>query len=109
MQKQNNVPQLRMRKRILHILLEFFLENQIQLMDGNSVSVFVSDVEISPDMRNVKIYVDISDFDKDKKSILIRGMNNKYLNVIKSLFARTLNLKYVPEPLFRLREIKIEN
>ena len=99
--KPKSVLQLRTQEKIKHILLNLFSKSEMSL---NNKTFFISiiDVDISPDLRNLKIYIDIMNMEQKNKKDVVKNLNKENLHVIKNLLATKLNLRYVPEPLFIL-------
>lgn len=97
--KEKSILQLRVQEKIKHILLDLFSKSEMSL---NNITFFISvtDVDISPDLRNLKIYIDIINMDMKNKNIVAKNLNNENIHTIKNLLAKKLNLKYVPNPIF---------
>jgi ribosome-binding factor A len=64
----------------------------------------VSDVDISPDFKNLKIFLDISNLNLSIKKEIIKKLNKEDIYIIKKVLAKKINLKFVPEPFFVLDE-----
>jgi ribosome-binding factor A len=101
--KLKTVFQLKIQKRIQCLLLKIFSEGDMSLGD-KKFSISVMDIDISPDLKNLKVSVDIMNIDKKDKLRVIKNLNNENVFVIKKLIAEKINLKYVPDVFFVLDE-----
>lgn len=101
--KPKSVLQLKTQKKIQHILLEFFSKGEMSL-GGQNFTLSISEVDISPNLRNLKVYVDISNMEEKNKKLVIKHLNEQDIYVIKKLLADKINLRYVPETIFILDE-----
>ncbi len=70
------------------------------------VLVSVSDLDISPDLSNVKIYISVLG-DIDSKNKVIKDLNNNSIN-IKNYFPKYVKLRKIPSINFYIDET-IEN
>lgn len=101
--KPKSVLQLRIQEKIQHILLNFFSNSETYLRN-EKFSISIINVDISPNLRNLKIYVDISNMEDKNKKMIIDYLNKKDIYIIKNLLAEKINLRYVPETTFILDE-----
>ncbi len=101
--KPKSVLQLRIQKQIQHLLLDLFSESEMSLGNKN-FSISISSVDISPDLRNLKIFVDIPNIEKKYRIQVVNNLNKDNISIIKRLLADKVNLRYVPEVLFVLDE-----
>lgn len=101
--KPKSVLQLKTQKKIQHILLEFFSKGEMSL-GGQNFTLSINEVDISPNLRNLKVYVDISNMEDKNKKLVIKHLNEQDIYVIKKLLADKINLRYVPETIFILDE-----
>ena len=97
--KPKSVLQIRTQEKIQHILLNLFSKSEMSL-GGKSIFISITNVDISPDLRNLKIYIDIINMDLENKKKVVKSLNKDNIYVIKDTLAKKLNLRYVPEPLF---------
>ncbi len=97
--KPKSVLQLRTQEKIQHVLLDLFSKSEMSL-GGKSFFISVTNVDISPDLRNLKIYIDIINMDMENRKKVVKNLNKENIHVIKDVLAKKLNLRYVPEPLF---------
>lgn len=98
-----SVLQLKIQKQIQRLLSDTFSKSDMSL-GGKSFSIAINDVDISPDLKNLKIFVDMPSIDKTNKIKVIKHFNETDVFVIKKLLAEKINLRYVPEILFILDE-----
>lgn len=99
--KSKSILQFRIQKNIQHLLLNLFSKSEMSLGE-NKFFISVNDVDISPDLRNLKIFVDIQNIDESRKKDIIKLLNKDNIFIIKDLLAKNINLRYVPEPIFIL-------
>lgn len=99
--KEKSVLQLKIQTKIEHLLLEMFSKSEMSF--GNKkFSITITNVDISPDFKNLKIFIEISNIDKKQKEEVIKNLNTKNIYTIKKLLAEKVNLRYVPEVIFIL-------
>lgn len=98
-----SVLQLRMQEKIQHVMLEFFSKGEMSI-GGESFSISITNVDISPNLRNLKVYVDFSIKNEKNKKLVVEHLNKHDMYVIKKLLAEKINLRYVPETIFILDE-----
>lgn len=99
--KPKSVLQLRTQEKVQHILLDLFNESEMSL-GGKIFFISVANVDISPDLRNLKIYIDIINMELENKKKVVKHLNKENIPAIKDVLAKKLNLRYVPEPLFMI-------
>jgi ribosome-binding factor A len=101
--KTKSVLQLKIQKKILCALRESFAENE--MLSTKDFYTTITNVDISPNLRNLKIFVEIFNIKDEKtKKEIIKNFNKKIIYSIKDLIAKQINLKYVPEIIFILDE-----
>ena len=98
-----SVLQLRTQEKIQHVMLEFFSKGEMSI-GGESFSISITNVDISPNLRNLKVYVDFSIKNEKNKKLVVEHLNKHDIYVIKKLLAEKINLRYVPETIFILDE-----
>ncbi|MDR0423041.1 MAG: ribosome-binding factor A [Rickettsiales bacterium] len=100
--KEKSVAQLRMQKKIQQLLQNTFIEADLSL-NNRKFSLTISEVDISPDFRNLKIFMKLPDFflEKDKNNF-IKKMNKEGIFSIKNILAKNINFKYIPDPIFKI-------
>ena len=99
--KEKSVLQLKIQTKIQHLLLELFSKSDMSLGE-NKFSIIITNVDISPDLKNLKVFIEISNLDKKHQDEVIKNLNTKNIYTIKKLLADKVNLRYVPEVLFIL-------
>lgn len=99
--KEKSVLQLRTQEKIQHLLLDLFSKSEMSL-GGKSFFISVNNVDISPNLRNLKIYVDIINMDRADKEKVVKNLNKENIGVIKKMLAEKVNLRYVPDVYFIL-------
>lgn len=98
-----SVLQLRTQEKIQHVMLEFFSKGEMSI-GGEDFSISITNVDISPNLRNLKVYVDFSIKNEKNKKLVVEHLNKHDMYVIKKLLAEKINLRYVPETIFILDE-----
>lgn len=99
--KEKSVLQLKIQTKIEHLLLEMFSKSEMSFGD-KKFSITITNVDISPDFKNLKIFIEISNIDKKQKEEVVKNLNTKNIYTIKKLLAEKVNLRYVPEIIFIL-------
>ena len=106
--KIESTRQLRIAKQIERLMMQVFLNRDFKF-EGRHVSFEIMKVEISKDLRNVKIMLDIPDFSDPDKKYIIKDLNNKVNKEIKQLLVPHLrHLKYMQEFRFFLDKSKAQ-
>ena len=98
-----SVLQLRTQEKIQHVMLEFFSKGEMSI-DGEGFSISITNVDISPNLRNLKVYVDFSIKNEKNKKLVVEHLNKHDMYVIKKLLAEKINLRCVRERIFILDE-----
>lgn len=99
--KEKSVLQLKIQTKIEHLLLEMFSKSEMSFGD-KKFSITITNVDISPDFKNLKIFIEVSNIDKKQKEEVLKNLNTKNIYTIKKLLAEKVNLRYVPEVIFIL-------
>lgn len=99
--KEKSVLQLKIQTKIEHLLLEMFSKSEMSFGD-KKFSITITNVDISPDFKNLKIFIEVSNIYKKQKEEVIKNLNTKNIYTIKKLLAEKVNLRYVPEVIFIL-------
>ena len=99
--KEKSVLQLKIQTKIEHLLLEMFSKSEMSFGD-KKFSITITNVDISPDFKNLKIFIEVSNIDKKQKEEVVKNLNTKNIYTIKKLLAEKVNLRYVPEVIFIL-------
>ena len=99
---KKSILQLKIEKRVYKFLSDMFLNSDISI-NNNSYEISICLVDISPDLKNLKIYLDsYGMLEKDKK-LLVKKLNLKNnIFYIKDAIAKHINLKFVPNVQFFL-------
>ena len=71
------------------------------LEDPRLALVSVSDVEISADLRHVRVYVSVLDDDPDSERAALKALDHAN-GFLRRKLAQTVNLRYTPELSFKL-------
>lgn len=99
--KQPSQRQLQVGEELRHILSDIFLRDGLYHPSSNeSIQVTVSEVRISPDLRNATVFV-IPFAGKDKERVL--QSLNKLAPLIRGLVSKKkIRMRHMPEFLFRM-------
>lgn len=92
--------QLRVGEALRHALAESFTEDALYDPDLGGTSITVSEVRISPDLRNATAFVMPLGGVQDPKKFLLAL--KRLTPMIRARIAKKVNLKYAPELLFRI-------
>lgn len=101
--KSSNAPtqrQLRVGEAIRHALAETFTEGGLYDPDLGDASITVSEVRISPDLRNATAFVMPLGGAQDAKKFLLAL--KRLTPMLRARIAKKVNLKFAPELLFRM-------
>jgi ribosome-binding factor A len=101
MSEKKTIPQLRLQKKIEHLLQNLFSQSDFSYKDV-PFNVLIVELDLTKNFRNLKVFADISHPDPKVKKEVIRKLNKESIYAIKELIAEKINLKYVPEILFIL-------
>lgn len=93
--------QLRVGELLRKVLSEVFIRAEIRDPDLESVILSVSEVSVSPDMRNATAFV-MPLGEVDEVQVLSALQRNK--KFVRGIIARQVDLKYMPELSFKLDE-----
>lgn len=95
--KQRSVRQLRVGEELRHILAEILGRGDLRDPDLTGRSITVSEVRVSPDMRNATVFVLPLGGAEEKAVVEALGRAAAYL---RSEVGRKLHLKYLPQLTF---------
>lgn len=73
---------------------------QHELKDPRVKQATVTEVDVSPDLRNARIYISFLTDDKEQIDLSMKGLNNSK-GFIRSALAARLNLRYMPNLEFK--------
>ena len=94
--------QLQIEKKIKRHLGEIFAsDNNLILSDGHNITI--NQVDISPDLKNMKIIID--SFSKIKKGHILKILE-KEVGYIRKKIAKKINLRFVPNIKFTFYDEK---
>ena len=100
MKKPKTQRQLQVNERIKRLIAETFTNNGLSTICGGYVTILEAD--ISPDMKNCKVFVNIFGSDNNKGKI-ITSLNNMAPR-IRNLLSKDLTMRCTPEIKFILDE-----
>ncbi|MEH6402393.1 MAG: 30S ribosome-binding factor RbfA [Sneathiella sp.] len=93
-----NKRQLRVGEQLRHILSSILAEDNVHDPDVTGVSITVTEVQPSTDMRNATVYV--IPLGNDDESTLIEGLNRS-AGFIQSELGKQLTMKFTPRLTFK--------
>lgn len=96
--------QLQIAENIKRLMSEIFLREDYSVIMNNVITVLQADV--SPDAKNVKIFIDICG-DSSKHSQILERINEKTPN-FRYLLAQKIDLRFIPEIVF-IQDKNIDN
>jgi ribosome-binding factor A len=100
MHKEKTQRQKRIEKRIYQIISTAFNKSSF-VIGGKNVLVGINKIDISPDFRNVSIYIDIANIEYKDKEMVAKELNkSESIKTIKTIIAKDLNLRVAPVPFF---------
>lgn len=91
--------QLRVGELVRKSLSEVFLKSEIQDSDLVGITIIVSEVALSPDIRNATIFV--SAFGSDQLDVVTNALN-RHSKFLRGELARRVELKFIPSLEFRV-------
>jgi ribosome-binding factor A len=92
--------QLRVGEALRHALAEVFMEGAFYDQDLGTSSITVSEVRVSPDLRNATVFVMPLGGTDDPKKFL--GALKRLTPVLRARATKLVNLKFSPELAFRI-------
>ena len=90
--------QLRTGEVIRHALAEIFQTEDVQDSDLTGEAITVTEVRLSPDLKHATVFASAL---SAKNSDIIAGALNRHTRFLRGELARRVNLKYVPELVFK--------
>ena len=93
--------QLQIGETIKRVISEIFLRDDILTVPGSYITILEADV--SPDMKNVKIYIDIFGGDQKIHQKIIKDLNQA-VGHFRYELAKRISLRVVPEIIFIIDE-----
>jgi ribosome-binding factor A len=93
--------QLRVGETVRHVLVEILQRDQLRDPDIVGRSITVTEVQVSPDLRNATAYCMPLGGEDDEKVIIALNKSAKFL---RGQMGQGLSMKYTPELKFKLDE-----
>ena len=97
--KQPSQRQRRVNELLRHALAEMMLRDEIRDDDLKGVSITVTEVEVSPDLRNARVYV--VPLGGDNQEAVLEALR-RHARFLRGELARRVTLKYSPALSFEL-------
>ncbi len=93
---------LKVGEEIRHALAEIFIRGECHAPELDGVSVTVSEVRMTPDLKLGTAY--IATLGSQKAEVLLPLLNKKYDKTIRKLLSDRIHLKFLPQVRFRIDE-----
>lgn len=93
--KEPSQRQLRVGEEIRHILSDVFMRQDHNLHKLYNVSISVTEVDVSPDLRNATAYASVLDTEQDEGAII--KMLNEHIGPFNKTIAKKLTMKFSPK------------
>ena len=93
---------LKVGEEIRHALAEIFIRGECHAPELDGVSVTVSEVRMTPDLKLGTAY--IATLGSHKAETLLPLLNKKYDKTIRKLLSGKIHLKFLPQVRFRIDE-----
>ena len=87
--------QLRVEQQLKHLISEIIIMGNFQNEKVREISITVTEVNISPNLKKAHVFV----ISRDKKKNFIKYLNEKKF-IFKKEIAKKLNLRFVPDLTF---------
>ena len=104
----SNMPsqrQLRVGEEIRHALSDIFLKEGFYTPEGREIMLTISEVRISPDLRNATVFsLPLAGEDKDDIMLHLHELEPR----IRHLLSKKIRLKYLPKLIFK-EDLSFEN
>ena len=91
--------QLRVGEEIRHALSQVFMRGELHIPEMDGISITVSEVKISPDLKNATAY--IMPLGGQKKDVVVQVLAD-LAPMLRSVIGNKIRLRYVPRLSFRL-------
>ena len=83
--------------RLQKTLSEIFTKSSFSL-NNRQIFVSVLYVDLSPDLKNAKVYIDTFGLENDKdKHDLLKQLNKGFIKQVRGIIASKVRMKYIPE------------
>jgi ribosome-binding factor A len=93
---------LKVGEEVRHALSEIFMREECHAPELEHVSITVSEVRMSPDLKQATAY--IATLGRHDVAALLPVLNKQYDRNIRHLLSRKLHLKFLPQVYFRADE-----
>ncbi|MBR2140776.1 MAG: ribosome-binding factor A [Rickettsiales bacterium] len=95
--------QLQKSAQLQRVLNDVFTKSSFQFMN-NQVFVNVVYVDLSKDLMNAKVLIDMYGIDEKHKGELVKKLNTDFIKQIRGILGQKLKYKYIPEVIFCFKE-----
>lgn len=92
---------LRVGENVRHAIASILTRGEVQDPDLDGKSVTVSEVRISPDLRNATVFV--MPLGGDPKGIITKALNRN-TSFIRGAMSKVVHMKYMPRLMFKIDE-----
>ena len=90
---------LKVSEQLRQLISKILINNDFYLHNLSTSVITVTDVNISPDLKNAKIYIMSSSNEMNKDLVVTKELNKKS-GYIKKIISKQLKLRYVPKITF---------
>ncbi|MAZ07201.1 MAG: hypothetical protein CMM99_01860 [Rickettsiales bacterium] len=98
--KQSRV--LKASELVKRTLADIFLSRNFSDQNGNSFTILVSEVSLSPDFRNARVYISkFSEFGDISNECLIKSINQESSQISRE-FSKNIDLRFTPKLDFKI-------
>ncbi len=95
--------QLQRSTQIQRVLNDVFVKSSFQFMN-KQVFVNVVYVDLSKDLLNAKVLIDVFGVEEKFKKELVKKLNTDFIKQVRGILAQKLKVKFVPEVIFLIKE-----
>lgn len=93
--------QLRVGEEIRHILSDVFLRSSFYLKEYKTVSITVSEVQVSPDLRQATVFISMLAAKESMIDEIVKLLNVSEVHQLNALLGKVMHLKFTPRLLFK--------
>ena len=98
--KQSRI--LKASELVKRTLADIFLSKNFSDQNGNSFTILVSEVSLSPDFRNARVYISkFSEFADISNECLIKSINQESAQISRE-FSKNIGLRFTPKLDFKI-------
>ena len=98
--KQSRI--LKASELVKRTLADIFLSRNFSDQNGNSFTILVSEVSLSPDFRNARVYISkFSEFGDISNECLIKSINQESSQISRE-FSKNIDLRFTPKLDFKI-------